>query len=227
MRLTSPGGDGAIVAGGNTAAVLAALADAADETENPLFVAAGLQGFNGATLDMLRSEGTDRDAIAEATLGRLETLVYGLIFNGTSFDRQRGLGGTALDGRGQASVSAAVPGASVVTTIRDAVGSTATTRKTIATPTAGTRIRILSVRSFTATASGAQIEVYFGTGANSGTNPASAITDNWLDLDFWPQAFDHWGDGSGPVGAVDEVLSIRANGGIGANARVVVHYREE
>ena len=94
MRLYGPGADGAIVAGGNTAAVLAALTDGADETENPLFVAAGLQGFNGATLDMIRSEGSDRDGIGVVTLGILETLGHEHIFNGTSWDRARS-GGSA------------------------------------------------------------------------------------------------------------------------------------
>ena len=77
----------AIAAGGNTAAVLAALADGADEAENPLFVAAGLQAFNGATLDMLRSEGNDRDGIAVDTLGNLQQLGFLHGFNATSWDR--------------------------------------------------------------------------------------------------------------------------------------------
>ena len=52
-EFSSPGGDGAIVSGGNTAAVLAAAADNVDETENPLYVYAALAGFDGSTLKMI------------------------------------------------------------------------------------------------------------------------------------------------------------------------------
>jgi len=92
MRLTVPSGGGAITQGGNSAAVLAALADGADETANPLFVASGLQGFNGATLDMIRALADNGDAVAVATLGRLAVIARNYGFNGTSYDRLRSEG---------------------------------------------------------------------------------------------------------------------------------------
>tara|TARA_Y100000310_G_C20641700_1_gene794317 strand:+ start:980 stop:1771 length:792 start_codon:yes stop_codon:yes gene_type:complete len=261
-EFTSPGGDGAIVAGGNTAAVLAALADAADETENPLFVAAGLQGFNGSTLDMIRSEGNDRDAIAVATLGKLEALGYlhGFndtswdrlksegndrdaitaltlgclmainyphLFNGTSWDRQRALGGTSLDGLGQAAVSLGIPGAGAIQTfITNA--DPGTTRATLITPAEGKRIRIISVnKSDQGSGTFSGLEYYFGTGANIHSNTDKAIHFDTVLANTPSTHSQNWGDGGGPVGAVDEVVSHRHAAADGANVEFIFTFREE
>ena len=226
MRLTSPGGDGAIVAGGNTAAVLAALTDGADETENPLFVAAGLQGFNGATLDMVRTEGTDRDAIAAETLGNLQAIIFPHIFNGASWDRQRALGAASLNGLGQASVATAIPGASAVKSITDTV-TTSTTRVTLVTPGSGKRIRVISVYINTQEAGGTLLDCYFGTGTNAQTTPANIVLTGSIPSTAASQISQTWPDGAGPVGAADEVLSWRNGNGGGNTKNITVHFREE
>lgn len=83
-----------ITQGGNTAAVLAALADAVAQTNDPLLVMSQIAGYNGSTSDRVRSEGTDRDGVAVETLGNLQTLGFQHGFNGTSWDRIR-TGGSA------------------------------------------------------------------------------------------------------------------------------------
>ena len=261
-EFTSPGGDGAIVAGGNTAAVLAAAADNVDETQNPLFVYAALAGFDGATLDMiralandsdgisetqagvldaaarliafngttfdrLRSEGNDRDAIAVATLGKLEAIIYGHLFNGTTWDRQRSLGSVSLDGLGQGSVSNAVPGAGVVQAIHFVGVSSTTTRATLHTPASGRRIRMLSAQATNNVATGTFVGIYFGTGAAMATTPANAIANWKLDTDTQHNGFASWPDGAGPVGAVDEVLSVVTQADLSSDMEGVVVFREE
>jgi len=86
-EFSSPGGDGAIVSGGNTAAVLAAAADNVDETENPLYVYAALAGFDGSTLDMIRAEDDQSDGVTAAALGRLSVIARLFGWNGGAFDR--------------------------------------------------------------------------------------------------------------------------------------------
>ena len=57
-----------------------------------LDVVSRLQGYNGASWDMVRSEGNDRDAIAVQTLGNLQTIQFPHLFNGTTWDRARAAG---------------------------------------------------------------------------------------------------------------------------------------
>lgn len=298
MRLFSSAGSSVqIASGGNTAAVFPALADGTDETENPLFVASGNLGFNGATLDMLRSEGNDRDAIAAttlgileslgflhgfnkttwdrltsegndrdaiavATLGILETLGYqhgfndtawdrlksegndrdaigvltlGLqmqtafphLFNATSWDRQRSLGTAALDGLGQMAVSLGIPGAGVAKTLLLQLNAT-TTRTTMITPASGKRIRILSYHIQHIAPTQNQCSLYFGTGTDFITDLTKVIDSQNLDSDQFDigEGFVY-GDGSGPVGAVDEVVSAKNGTSVGANTEYYVKWREE
>ena len=249
-----------IVADGNTAAVLAALVDAQDKTEEPLFTAAGLLAFNGATLDMLRSEGNDRDAIAVATLGRLETLGYlhgfnatawdrlasegndrdaitavalGLLqvggylhgFNGTTWDRTRMLGTAALDGLGQLATSPAIPGASAVQT-KFARPSAGTSRVTLFTPASGKRVRIITTQGFWESPSGNITAFYFGTGVAHTSDASKVISIFKPDEDTVQQFGETFPDGGGPVGAVDEVVSlIRASSATPGEYKIT--FREE
>ena len=262
MRLTSPGGDGAIVAGGNTATVLGDLADAMNTNNNPLVVASHLAGYNGATWDRilsegndrdaiaeaglgylqaavlghayngaawdrLRSEGNDRDAIAVATLGKLEALGYGHLFNGTSWDRQRALGSAALEGRGQASVSAAVPGAGPLTALFTNANP-GTARATLITPTGGKRIRVVGVIwSARVSTASTDAELYFGTGAAITTTPAKAISTFTSHTSGAYSNSDNHPDGAGPVGAVDDVVSHRRTAASGDSINMIIFYREE
>ena len=190
-----------------------------------LVALARLSGYNGATWDRLLSEGNDRDAIANTTLGNLQTLGFPHGYNGASWDRVRTLGGTSLDGLGQLSVSPAVPGAGVVANLYVSISST-TTRQTFITPSSGKRIRIISASLAWDNSATALIGYYFGTGAAVATNPASAILAAQIDVDVNPYVSETWPDGSGPVGAVDEVVSGRAGSSAGSTYGVIV-YREE
>jgi len=142
-------------------------------------------------------------------------------------DSVRTLGDDALDGLGQLSVSPAVPGAGTVQTVRHQIASSIV-RETARTPAAGLRIRVISVSMHWGNATFNNLEIYFGTGANIGTNPTSAIHNAGLDLDTGSnQDSMVWPDGGGPVGAADEVLSVRAAISVAANASWLVHTREE
>jgi hypothetical protein len=79
--------DGAITQGGNTAVVLAALADDLANTNDALVTAAHLVGFDGATWDRLVAGADSADAVAAATLGRLLVAARLTGFNGTTWDR--------------------------------------------------------------------------------------------------------------------------------------------
>ena len=216
-----------IVEGGNTVDVNAAGADALANTLNTLNVSAWLQGFNGSSWDRIRAEGTDRDAIAVATLGYLQAIGFGHLFNGASWDRQRALGTASLNGLGQLAASPAVPGASVVKMKAQVTASDSSTRTTMVTPSSGKRIRIISIGAFTSSATLTIFEAYFDTGANQLSDTSKAICIDYLDTDNKVSFTQSWPDGAGPVGAADDVLSIRNSGDLSAGARWVVVYREE
>ena len=185
-------------------------------------------GYNGASWDRLLSEGNDRDAIANTTLGNLQTLGFPHGYNGATWDRIRTLGGTSLDGLGQLSTSAAVPGAGVVQNIRFADAGSDTTRDTRITPASGKRIRVISIELVldNETVTG-HFEIYFGTGENITTTPGNAIAELGQIADGAMVLNRDFPDGAGPVGAVDAVLSSRPTAGLGGNAVCVLQWREE
>lgn len=158
----------------------------------------------------------------ETTIARLT----GLAPDGGD-DLIRTLGDDALDGLGQLSVSPAVPGATVVATNRHTISSSVV-RETARTPAAGLRIRVISVNQKWDNAAFNGLEIYFGTGANIGTNPTKAIHNSGLDLDTGAindsMVFP---DGGGPVGLADEVLSVRCTVSVAAQAIWIIHVREE
>ena len=87
------------------------------------------------------------------------------------------------------------------------VAATSATRQPLITPTAGFRVRILSVQVVTRglTTNPDRVGVYFSTGAAYTTTAAKAIGE------FVPGTTGMqemtWPDGTGPVGAVDDVVS--------------------
>ncbi len=132
--------------------------------------------------------------------------------------------GEAVVGEGQLSVSGALPGSTPIRTTR-ATNTNSTTRATMLTPTTGTRIRIISVNmSFVATTSNG-VEVYFGDGANIGSDVTKAVTEA-RQAGIGP-VFEGWLDGAGPVGALNEVLSLRGSLQVNEDVDVIVVYREE
>ena len=118
-------------------------------------------------------------------------------------------------------------GANEVQTIHYGTAADSSTRATALTPTSGKRIRILAVTVTHISATAATYEVYFGTGANITTTAANAIWKGRLDDGIQGWATQSWGDGAGPIGEVDEVVSIRTSVNINTNGSLVITYREE
>lgn len=120
----------------------------------------------------------------------------------------------------------AMPGASEVKAVRQTISNSSTV-VTAATPTSGKKIRIISViinyDSTTATAA----EVYFDTGANIASDELKAIGEAFMLSPDNQTASFTWPDGAGPVGAVDDVLSVREGTAVTATLSFVIHYREE
>ena len=119
------------------------------------------------------------------------------------------------------------PGASEVKTARFISATDSTTRATIATPTLGKKIRIISAHLTVLTTSLTRYEMYFHTGANITTNAGNEIMDAiMIRVDDFNEG-RVWPDGGGPVGAVDEVVSFRSADNITNNCIIIIAYREE
>lgn len=119
------------------------------------------------------------------------------------------------------------PGASEVKQTAKFTASDSSTRVTLLTPTSGKKVRVISVLAGTGSATGTNCELYFGTGAQFTTDVSKAIFIARLDNDIEMTKFLSWPDGGGPVGAVDEVVSMRTNDNITSSVVFMVHYREE
>ena len=120
-----------------------------------------------------------------------------------------------------------IPAASEVKTVRLTTGATSTTRSTELTPTSGKKVRVISLDLITDSATATNFEVYFGTGTNITTNAGSEIAECRLDTDIVMNFTKSWPDGGGPVGAADEVVSIRTGTDIGTGGFGILTYREE
>ena len=119
------------------------------------------------------------------------------------------------------------PGAGEVLAARLVTVSDSSTRVTVATPTSGKKIRLLSCQLTTSSGSVTTYEVYFHTGANITTNAGKEIASPRLVDTVDPNHVAFWPDGGGPVGAVDDVVSLRTAGDILTGGIIVIHYREE
>ncbi len=102
-----------------------------------------------------------------------------------------------------------------------------TTRQTLLTPSTGKRIRLIRVAIIQGASDGLHFaEVYFGTGSAISTNPDKAI-DYVRVPDLSEGATRSWGRGAGPVGAKNEVLSIRWTVAPTTAHKIIVEYTEE
>ena len=118
-------------------------------------------------------------------------------------------------------------GASEVKAARLGTVTNSTTRATVATPTSGKKIRLVSLALVWFSVTAGHFEVYFDDGATMATNPGKEIAnprgqepDNANIIMIWP-------DGAGPVGGVDEVVSLRTSSNITNLGICLIHYREE
>ena len=145
-------------------------------------------------------------------------------------DRVRTLGDTAGAGLGVLAAAPWIPGATDAITIMLRTVSDSTTRVTVVTPTSGTKIRIISVFFRSTSATSSDLEVYFAAGAGIITTVAKAILGGIMGRtgsDFHALLFAAWPDGGGPVGAVNDVLSLRTSVNITTEGQLIVVYREE
>ena len=123
----------------------------------------------------------------------------------------------------------AMPGASEVKAKRLVSGNPDTTRTTVLPPTSGKKIRVIALVIWNTSATDATIECYFGTGAQINTDDTKAIfeagpSDNTVDTGNYRLVLP---DGAGPVGAVDDVVSLRSNTDLTSGIRGQLFYREE
>ena len=118
-------------------------------------------------------------------------------------------------------------GTEVLTTVAT-IGATSVTRAAALTPTTGRRVRIISVSvvSDALTTAPGRVGVWFGTGAEYTTTANNAI------IAFAPgttgfQSAPVWGDGDGPLGEVDEVVSWDTTTETETALFLTIVYREE
>lgn len=126
-------------------------------------------------------------------------------------------------------VTPSVAGASEVKSISISSASDSTTRATVATPTSGKKIRVIKISAWTVSATAHRVEFYFDTGANGQSDRSKIIFSTVLDADgeSGPNLQMVWPDGAGPVGAADDVLSVRTTGNIATSNEFEAMYREE
>jgi len=136
-------------------------------------------------------------------------------------------GALAVDGTDRLNVNAFATGASEVLAARLRSVNDSTTRATVATPTSGKKIRIIACQVWNGATDASVIEVYFGTGADITANAGKEIAEPRLLVDKEQSLGMVWPDGGGPVGAVNEVVSLRTSVNITFDCRILIHYREE
>jgi len=122
-----------------------------------------------------------------------------------------------------------VAGASEIISGSVSSDSDSSTRATVATPNSGKKIRIVQIMAWTLSATVHRVEFYFDTGANNQSDRTKVIGSQVLDSDGTggPNMILTFPDGAGPIGAADDVISVRTSTNIGTSNEFEVHYREE
>jgi len=122
-----------------------------------------------------------------------------------------------------------VAGASEIISGSVSSDSDSSTRATVATPNSGKKIRIVQIMAWTLSATVHRVEFYFDTGANGQSDRTKVIGSQVLDSDGTggPNMILTFPDGAGPIGAADDVISVRTSTNISTSNEFEVHYREE
>lgn len=143
-----------------------------------------------------------------------------------AIDRLRTLRDTA-PGLGVLAAAPYTPGASDVLSIVVDVAAVSASRQTLLTPTAGKKVRMISLEVVTRglTTNPDRVGVYFGTGAAYITTVANAIAE-FVPGTTGEQSIQ-WPDGGGPVGAADAVVSGITETETELLLRYTFQYREE
>ena len=119
-------------------------------------------------------------------------------------------------------------GASEVKSKYQATATDSSARVTVITPTSGKKVRVISVNFLSTSSTATDLSAYFGTEVSISIDATKAIIQLWVDVDTGANGFNSiWPDGGGPVGAVDEVVSMRTGADVSNGVTIVVHYREE
>ena len=166
------------------------------------------------------------DGGSNTDLGLLTKAMLAALAPDGNLDRLRTVS-DAAPGLGVLAVGTRSPDASEVKTIVADTPSPSTTRSTLLTPTSGKKVRIIGITVVSNSASVADIQIYFGTGATYLTTPANAIAEFRLDNVDLPSASIVFPDGGGPVGAVDAVVSVITDADITTGGSITLIYREE
>ena len=236
------GGHMVVVGNGNILNAEFIRRDGADGTIHCLYydavdvVAAGFSGANAAgnlRVSIMESSNeasvdgalADADNPGENRL-RVEAVARGIAPD-ASIDSFRTVGDTAGLGLGVLATSPRTPGASEVKLISVVPTTTSGDRATVATPSGGKKIRLISM-SLVDTGLSTDpdgVELYFHTGTNISSDTANAVG---IYACFGTvAAYQEWPDGGGPIGDADEVLSWRTTTETETSMRLVVAYREE
>ncbi len=118
-------------------------------------------------------------------------------------------------------------GASEIKSVRKTTISDSTNRATVFTPTSGKKIRLVSIQVMTATATETLMEIYFGTGTTIATNAGKEVINVGMVPDVLRNFAMVWPDGGGPLGATNDVLSVRTSANISTAGYILSQYREE
>lgn len=182
--------------------------------------------WDGTTRAVVQANGAD--AISNTAINALRALTFalGLAPDG-AFDRLRTVD-NAAPLLGYLAASPARQGASDIIGAYSRVISTESTRVTLATPTAGTTAQVVFAFINLIVTESTEAEMYFGTQTNLAGDTSKVIlaglpgaTTGGGNI-FALQGT--WPDGAGPVGAEDDVISIRVGGLL--NYSAYVFYRE-
>ena len=116
----------------------------------------------------------------------------------------------------------------VVKTFTKVTATNSSTKVTLVTPTSGKKIRVIAVMLTSSSTTGATFETYFHTGANIDTTATKAIFASYLDADL-NTGCDNivFPNGVGPLGAADEVVSMRTSADVASAGRFTIVYGEE
>ena len=115
----------------------------------------------------------------------------------------------------------------VIKTFFKNTASDSTSRATLVTPTSGKKIRVISIQCANSSAATAIFEVYFDTGTTIASDATKAIFVTMLLTGTQLHDGMVWSPGSGPLGDVNDVVSIRTSADVGTSGWFVIVYREE
>ena len=118
-------------------------------------------------------------------------------------------------------------GASEVKVISVSSVSDSSARVDMVEPTSGKAIRVIAVYAWTTNTTAHRVHFYFGDGVTEQSARAKIVYGAVIDFDFMPNMQMVFPDGAGPVGAINEALSVRTSANIETYNEFFVVYREE